>query len=91
MPNRKAAALSAAASLIGKQRLASMFTSASGIPSLGRRMRDDKGVNTESILDDVLAGISADDVDREREKRRRRASEYLSGLSNYCTVYQEIG
>jgi len=40
-------------------------------------MRDDKGVNTESILDDVLAGISADDVDREREKRRRRASEYL--------------
>lgn len=74
VPNRKAAALSAAASLIGKQRLASMFTSASGIPSLGRRMRDDKGVNTESILDDVLAGISADDVDREREKRRRRAN-----------------
>ncbi|KAG0614550.1 hypothetical protein M758_6G185500 [Ceratodon purpureus] len=74
VPNRKAAALSAAASLIGKQRLASMFTSASGIPSLGRRMRDDKGVSTESILDDVLADISADDFDREREKRRRRAS-----------------
>lgn len=76
-PNKKAAALSAAASLIGKQRLASMFTSASGIPSLGRRMRDDKGVITESILDDVLAGISADDYDRERERRRRRASEFV--------------
>lgn len=79
--------MSAAASLIGKQRLASMFTSASGISSLGRRMQSDKGVNTESILDDVLAGISADDVDREREKRRRRASEYLVWS---CTVYQKI-
>jgi hypothetical protein len=40
-------------------------------------MRDDKGVITESILDDVLAGISADDFDRERERRRRRASEFV--------------
>ena len=40
-------------------------------------MRDDKGVVTESILDDVLADISADDFDRERERRRRRASEFV--------------
>lgn len=77
MPNRKAAALSAAASLTGKQRLARMYTSASGTPSLGRRTRDEKGVNTDSILVDVLANISADDVDRDREKRRRRASEFI--------------
>lgn len=60
-----------------------MFTSASGIPSLGRRLRDDKGVNTESILDDVLADVSADDVDREREKRRRRASKHPVGHTVY--------
>lgn len=74
VPNRKAAALSAAASLIGKQRLANMFTSASGMPSLNARKRDDKGINTDSILDGVLAEILPDDADREREKRRRRAS-----------------
>jgi hypothetical protein len=28
-------------------------------------------------LDDVLAGISADDFDRERERRRRRVSEFV--------------
>jgi hypothetical protein len=54
-----------------------LFAEAS-VNAFGRRARDKPiaasriGASTESILDDVLAGITADAVDREREKRRRR-------------------
>jgi hypothetical protein len=48
------------------------------VKAFGRRAREKPiaasriGASTESILDDVLAGITADAVDREREKRRRQ-------------------
>lgn len=71
-PSKKASALSAAAAMMGKQNVSSMFASA----SMFRKNKEDKsgqikGFSTDSILEDVLAEITPDEVDR--EKRRRRA------------------
>ncbi|CAK9177541.1 unnamed protein product [Ilex paraguariensis] len=63
---KKPSALSAAAALMGKQRISSMFTS-----SVFKKNRDDKvkNLSCESIVDDVIAEFAPDEADRERRRR----------------------
>ncbi|XP_024019597.1 DNA polymerase alpha catalytic subunit [Morus notabilis] len=67
-PSAASASLSAAAAMMGKQRLSSMFTS-----SVFKRNRDEKGIglSCESIVDDVIAEFAPDEADRERRRRAR--------------------
>ncbi|XP_068659458.1 DNA polymerase alpha catalytic subunit [Aristolochia californica] len=65
-PSASTASLSAAAALMGKQRLSSMFTS-----SIYKRKGENrvKGSAAESIVDDVIAEFAPDEADRERRRR----------------------
>lgn len=69
-PSSTAASLSAAAAMMGKQRLSSMFTSSVF------KARDDraKGLSCDSIVDDVIAEFAPDDADRERRRRGHAAA-----------------
>lgn len=60
--------LSAAAALMGKQRLSSMFTSSVFKKNSGREDRV-KGLSCDSIVDDVIAEFAPDEADRERRRR----------------------
>ncbi|KAG9444049.1 hypothetical protein H6P81_015389 [Aristolochia fimbriata] len=65
-PSAATASLTAAAALMGKQRLSSMFTS-----TVFKRQGEDriKGSAAESIVDDVIAEFAPDEADRERRRR----------------------
>ncbi|KAL2906310.1 DNA polymerase alpha catalytic subunit [Bienertia sinuspersici] len=66
-PTAAANALSAAAALMGKQRISSMFTT-----SVFKKRNEDKGrggLSSESVVDDVIAEFAPDDGDRERRRR----------------------
>ncbi|KAK4262306.1 hypothetical protein QN277_027885 [Acacia crassicarpa] len=65
-PKRPPSSLSAAAAMIGAQRLSSMFTS-----SVFKKTRDDKatGFSCDSIVDDVIAEFAPDETDRLRRRR----------------------
>lgn len=80
---KKPSALSAAAALMGKQRISNMFTS-----SVFKKNRDDsKGKNNlscESIVDDVIAEFAPDEADRERRKRAN--SSFMSNLKSFVPV-----
>ncbi|XP_024931872.2 DNA polymerase alpha catalytic subunit isoform X1 [Ziziphus jujuba] len=73
-PSATSASLSAAAAMMGKQRLSSMFTS-----SIFKKTRDEKakGLSCDSIVDDVIAEFAPNDADRER--RRRAQTGHLPG------------
>lgn len=75
---KKPSSFSAAAAMMGKQRLSSMFTS-----SVFKKNRDDKvkGLSCDSIVDDVIAEFAPDEADRERH--RRGQSGLVSGRSNF--------
>ncbi|XP_077230680.1 DNA-directed DNA polymerase [Tasmannia lanceolata] len=64
---KKLSSLSAAAALMGKQQLSSIFTS-----SVFRKSRDDKskGSLADSIVDDVIAEFAPDEGDRERRRAK---------------------
>eukprot|EP00850_Spirogloea_muscicola_P002464 SM000009S23593 [mRNA] locus=s9:972011:982036:- [translate_table: standard] len=64
----KKAAVAAGAAAPGRRNVASMFAAAARPSGGGGGWAGD----ADSLLDDILAGIGADDLDREREKRRRR-------------------
>ncbi|CAN6456178.1 unnamed protein product [Victoria cruziana] len=66
---KRSSSLSAAAALMGKQRLSSMFTSAAFQRNTGKGSLDDA-----SIIDQVIAEITPDEVDRERRRRRSGAT-----------------
>ncbi|KAA8547110.1 hypothetical protein F0562_003539 [Nyssa sinensis] len=76
---KKPSALSAAAALMGKQRLSNMFTS-----SVFKKNRDDKAKNlsSDSIVDDVIAEFAPDEADRER--RRRGHTNLSSGVKSFA-------
>ncbi|XAR73998.1 DNA-directed DNA polymerase [Bertholletia excelsa] len=78
---KKPSALSAAAALMGKQRLSNMFTS-----SVFKKSKDDKAKNLscDSIVDDVLAEFAPDETDRER--RRRANPNSLAALKGLTPV-----
>lgn len=59
--------LKAAATITGEGRLSSMFTSSSF-----KKGKETDKVKCEDILDEVLAEVTPDDVDRERYKRRKQ-------------------
>lgn len=65
-PKRPPSSLSAAAAMIGAQRLSSMFTS-----SVFKKTRDDKAksFSCDSIVDDVIAEFAPDETDRLRRRR----------------------
>ncbi|RDY09686.1 DNA polymerase alpha catalytic subunit, partial [Mucuna pruriens] len=71
-PKRPSSSLSAAAAMMGGQRLSSMFTS-----SVFKKNRDDKAC--DSIVDDVIAEFAPDETDR---LRRRRAQTNSSSVTN---------
>ncbi|XP_020217424.1 DNA polymerase alpha catalytic subunit isoform X1 [Cajanus cajan] len=73
-PKRPSSSLSAAAAMMGGQRLSSMFTS-----SVFKKSRDDKA--SESIVDDVIAEFAPDETDR---LRRRKAQTISSNVG--CRV-----
>ncbi|GLU20032.1 hypothetical protein SLE2022_362500 [Rubroshorea leprosula] len=64
-PNKSSAELSAAAAIIGKQRLSSMFTSS----SFNKKSKETDKVKCESIVDDVIKQFAPDESDRERRRR----------------------
>ncbi|XP_031475754.1 DNA polymerase alpha catalytic subunit [Nymphaea colorata] len=66
---KRPSSLSAAAALMGKQRLSSMFTSSAFQRNTGKGSIDDA-----SIIDQVIAEITPDEVDRERRRRRPGAT-----------------
>ncbi|TXG59415.1 hypothetical protein EZV62_013988 [Acer yangbiense] len=57
--------LTAAAAMMGKQRLSAMFTSS----TMFKKAKDDKVKESESVVDDVIAEFAPDDTDRERRRR----------------------
>ncbi|KAJ7952842.1 DNA polymerase [Quillaja saponaria] len=65
-PRKPSSSLSAAAAMMGKQRLSSMFTS-----SVFKQSKDDmgKGLSSDSIVDDVIAEFAPDEADKQRRKR----------------------
>lgn len=75
-PKRPSSSLSAAAAMMGGQRLSSMFTS-----SVFKKTRDDKakGFSCDSIVDDVIAEFAPDETDR---LRRRRGQTIPSSAAN---------
>ncbi|KAI5077505.1 hypothetical protein GOP47_0007329 [Adiantum capillus-veneris] len=85
--SKKAASLTAAAALLGRQRVSSMFAAASGMAALKRNSSGPGKANpsADNILDDVLADITVDDADRERERQRRRG-----GLGTRRTVSSSL-
>nr|KYP66832.1 DNA polymerase alpha catalytic subunit [Cajanus cajan] len=66
-PKRPSSSLSAAAAMMGGQRLSSMFTS-----SVFKKSRDDKA--SESIVDDVIAEFAPDETDRLRRRKAQTIS-----------------
>lgn len=74
-PKRPSSSLSAAAAMMGAQRLSSMFTS-----SVFKKNRDDKV--SDSIVDDVLAEFAPDETDRLRRRRIQPNSNSTSNLSS---------
>lgn len=66
-PSATANALSAAAALMGKQRISSMFTT-----SVFKKRSEEKGkgmLASDNVVDDVIAEFALDDEDRERRRR----------------------
>ncbi|XP_019267003.1 PREDICTED: DNA polymerase alpha catalytic subunit [Nicotiana attenuata] len=61
---KPSAALSAAAALMGKQRISSLFTS-----SVFKRDDKARNLSCDSIVDDVIAEFAPDEADRERKRR----------------------
>ncbi|KAF8085461.1 hypothetical protein N665_0666s0009 [Sinapis alba] len=61
--------LKAAATITGEGRLSSMFTSSSF-----KKGKETDKVKCEGILDEVLAEVTPDDIDRERHRRRKQPS-----------------
>ncbi|CAN8251389.1 unnamed protein product [Cochlearia groenlandica] len=59
--------LKAAATITGEGRLSSMFTSSSF-----KKGKETDKVRCEGILEDVLAEVTPDDLDRERHRRRKQ-------------------
>ncbi|KAK7307110.1 hypothetical protein VNO77_39879 [Canavalia gladiata] len=76
-PKRPSSSLSAAATMMGAQRLSSMFTS-----SVFKKNKDDKVC--DSIVDDVIAEFAPDETDRLR--RRRAQANSSSGANNASRI-----
>ncbi|XP_026394591.1 DNA polymerase alpha catalytic subunit-like [Papaver somniferum] len=64
VPVKKPNPLLAAAALMGKQRLSSMFTS-----SVFNKKDKPKGLSSDSLVDDVIAEFAPDETDREKRRR----------------------
>ncbi|KAM5577509.1 DNA polymerase alpha catalytic subunit [Rosa sericea] len=74
-PKKPNSSLTAAAAMMGKQRLSSMFTS-----SVFNKSRDSdkaKGLSCDSIVDDVIAEFAPDEADRERRRRAQPARSFV--------------
>ncbi|XP_050380225.1 DNA polymerase alpha catalytic subunit isoform X2 [Argentina anserina] len=74
-PTKATASLTAAAAMMGKQRLSSMFTS-----SAFNKSRDGdkgKGLSCDSIVDEVIAEFAPDEADRERRRRAQPAKSFM--------------
>lgn len=81
-PIKKPSALSAAAALMGKQRISNMFTS-----SVFKKSNDDckvRNLSSDSIVDDVIAEFAPDEADRER--RRKGNSNLISNSKNFVPI-----
>lgn len=76
-----ASSLSAAAALMGKQRLSSMFTS-SVFKKNGVRDDKVKGFSCDSIVDDVIAEFAPDEADREHRRRFHAIGRSALPISN---------
>lgn len=74
-PKKPNSSLTAAAAMMGKQRLSSMFTS-----SVFNKSRDNdkaKGLSCDSIVDDVIAEFAPDEADREKRRRGQSARNFV--------------
>ncbi|PRQ36707.1 putative DNA-directed DNA polymerase [Rosa chinensis] len=74
-PKKPNSSLTAAAEMMGKQRLSSMFTS----PVFNKSRDGDKakGLSCDSIVDDVIAEFVPDEADRERRMRAQPARSFV--------------
>lgn len=71
--------LTAAAALMGKQRLSAMFTST----AMFKKPKEDRIKDSESVIDEVLAEFAPDDTDR---VRRRRTPLVSVPINNKSTI-----
>ncbi|BBN16162.1 DNA polymerase alpha subunit A [Marchantia polymorpha subsp. ruderalis] len=77
-PSKRATELAAAAALTGKRKVTSMFAAASNT-GIGRRPTNENGaahksgISTDSIVDDILAGITVDELKQQRRRGSRAA------------------
>lgn len=72
-PKKPNSSLTAAAAMMGKQRLSSMFTS-----SVFNKSNDKaKGLSCDSIVDDVIAEFAPDEADREKRRRGQPARSFV--------------
>lgn len=80
-PNKPSPLSAAAATVMGKQRISSMFTS-----SVFKKSREEKfkGLSSDSIVDDVIAEFAPDEQDRQRRKRGQTVP--LLGAKNPASV-----
>ncbi|KAL3682848.1 hypothetical protein R1sor_000870 [Riccia sorocarpa] len=89
-PSKTATELAAAAALTGKRKVTSMFAAAASTGT-GKRVGSEHGVSnragvsTESLVDDILAGITVDELKQQR-RRGPRAVGAAEGLrrQSYC-------
>ena len=72
--SKSSASLSAAAAMMGKQRVSSMFTSS----AFNKKSKETDKVKCESIVDDVIKQFAPDESDRER--RRRGQTSHLTSV-----------
>ncbi|KAJ8764232.1 hypothetical protein K2173_005972 [Erythroxylum novogranatense] len=72
-------ALSAAAAMMGKQRISAMFTLT---VFKNRDSSKAKDLDCESIVDDVIAEFAPDETDRERRRRTQVASKNLKPIKS---------
>ncbi|RXH75354.1 hypothetical protein DVH24_030075 [Malus domestica] len=83
-PKKPSSSLTAAAAMMGKQRLSSMFTS-----SVFGKNRDNergRGLNCDSIVDDVIAEFAPDEDDREKRRRGQSNKILVPNLSNKSEI-----
>ncbi|XP_044469106.1 DNA polymerase alpha catalytic subunit [Mangifera indica] len=73
--------LTAAAAMMGRQRLSAMLTST----AMFRKAKDDKVKESESVVDEVLAEFAPDDADRQRRRRAQPVS-VLSNNKSFLSV-----
>ncbi|KAL2611548.1 hypothetical protein R1flu_023240 [Riccia fluitans] len=89
-PSKTATEFAAAAALTGKRKVTSMFAAAAATGT-GKRFSSEHRVSTESLVDDILAGITVDELKQQRRRGSRTlgAAEGVRLQTSRQPIYSE--